>query len=366
MAAKWGSKADSSNPVNCRLSIPTSCFLEGQNIPISIHVQHIAPVKQMQGIQLQLERITNMTTAETRERSVETHVLSEVILPLICDVDDYSSTVNSHLTVPALTPPTLQTSISPLHICYRIKAIINVDINNLLDDTAAPSRKRDIAKGMVNSWGKRIGWTVDGTTTGILPGSIVELELPITIGTTTTPFPAKDTSSPPATATKLSSSSSLSIHSLSDESQSSLSISLPSCPPKLPVRPASISNQSSSSPNIQSASTHQQQLTASPIGDNKSHWTSTPAIPKTLRSITDPFSLTNHHLSHLTYGTAEQQPSAPELGEIEIWISNIKPGAPQQQYNINIIILITMGGPSPHLLKIWRSTLCIWPTHDQS
>ncbi|CAO3587164.1 unnamed protein product [Absidia cylindrospora] len=264
----------------------------------------------MQGIQLQLERITNMTTAETGERSVETHVLSEVILPLICDVDDYSSTVNSHLTVPAHTPPTLQASISPLHISYRIKAIINVDINNLLDDTAAPSRKRDIAKGMVNSWGKRIGWTVDGTTTGILPGSIVELELPVTIGTTTTPL----------TATKLSSSSSLSLHSLSNESQSSLSISLPSCPPKLPVRPASISYQSSSSPNIQSASTHQQQLTSSPIGDNKAHWTTTTTtttIPKTIRSITDPFTLTNHHLSHLTYGTAEQQPSAPELGEIE-------------------------------------------------
>ncbi|SAM06023.1 hypothetical protein [Absidia glauca] len=306
---KW-IHSDSSNPVQCRMSIPSTCFVEGHNIPITLHVQHIAPVKQMEGIQIQLERIVNFTTA-TGERSVDTLTLSDTILPLICDVDDHSAQVNSHITIPTPTAPTLQSSFSPIQISYRLKATVNLDINNLLDETATPSRKRDIAKGMVNSWGKRIGWAVDGSVTGILPDSIVELELPLTIGTIV------DNNDSPSLPTTIS----------NDNSQISLrsasSVSLPPCPPKLPARPASISSPSSC-PLIQSS------FTASPICE-KGNWTVAmesgpppppPPAPTTLhqtRSITDPYSLIDYNssatLAHPHHPL--QQPSAPKLDEIE-------------------------------------------------
>ncbi|KAI8343127.1 hypothetical protein BC941DRAFT_410493 [Chlamydoabsidia padenii] len=308
-AGKWINN-DSADSVHCRLSIPTTCFREGHNIPISLHVQHIAPVKQMEGIQLQLERIVNFTTA-TGERSVETLTVSDVTLPLICDVDDYSATVNSHITVPAHTSPTLQTSFSPVQISYRIKATVNLDINNLLEEPAAPSRKRDIAKGMVNSWGKRIGWALDGSTTGILPDSIVELELPFTIGTFDTPS-----------------------DSIPNDSRSSLrSASSVSLPPKLPTRPASISSPSSCPLIYTSAYYQNNPLASSPTGE-KSDWKTvigpeqgTPSSPSShrpiaihqTRSITDPFSLIDYN-SNMTCGSQQhplQQPSAPKLDEIE-------------------------------------------------
>lgn len=256
----------------------------------------------MEGIQIQFERIVNFTTA-TGERSVDTLMLSDSILPLICDVDDYSAQVNSHVTIPRQTAPTLQTSFSPIQISYRLKATVNLDINNLLDETATPSRKRDIAKGMVNSWGKRIGWAVDGSTSGILPDSIVELELPLTIGTTMD----NDSPSSPTTISN-------------DNSQNSLrSVSSISLPPKLPARPASLSSPSSC-PLIQPT------FTSSPICE-KGNWTvalepGPPPPPATLhqtRSITDPYSLIDYNSSASLASPHHplQQPSAPKLDEIE-------------------------------------------------
>ncbi|CAO3584209.1 unnamed protein product [Absidia cylindrospora] len=319
-AAKW-INSDVNIPVHCKLSIPTSCFLEGHSIPISVRVQHIAPVKQMQGIQVQLERITNMTTSTNKNgRTVDTLVLSEVILPLICDINDCSATANCHVTVPDQTSPTLQTTMSPLHISYRIKAIIDVEISNLLDKATATPRKRDIAKDVVCSWGKRIGSTDDSsTTTGILSASIVELELPITIGTTTSIM--KDNRSSLPSLPSLSSDSQLSSTTLS-----TLSSASSSCPPKLPIRPASISSLPSSLGVVTSSTYYQHhQLTASPISE-KGNWIKTPSlpslavaaaasVPSQTRLITDPFSLTNHNSS---YAAQQQQlPSAPELGDIE-------------------------------------------------
>ncbi|ORZ13283.1 hypothetical protein BCR42DRAFT_419554 [Absidia repens] len=318
-AAKW-IKNDANIPVHCKLTIPTSCFLEGHSIPISVHVQHIAPVKQMHGIQIQLERITNMETSTSKTgRTVNTLVLSEIILPLICDIDDFSATANCHITVPDQTSPTLQTNMSPLQISYRIKAVIDVETSNLLDKATATLRKRDIAKDVVCSWGKRIVCTDDGsTTTGILSASIVELELPITIGTTTATM--KDDRFSSSSLPSLSSESQLSCTTLSTISSASSS-----CPPKLPIRPASISSLPSL-PDVATPSTYYQhhQLTASPISE-KGNWIKTPSLPSLAgatgttvppqtRRITDPFSLANHNSS---YAAQQQLPSAPELGDIE-------------------------------------------------
>ncbi|KAI8084686.1 uncharacterized protein BX664DRAFT_170867 [Halteromyces radiatus] len=283
-SSKWNKNEDT--PVQARLSIPTSCFLSGQKIPLSLNIQHIAPVKHMQGIQLQLERITNVITS-TGERSLDTIILAKIVLPLICDLKDYSSSVNSHLIIPQDTSPSLQTTNCPLQITYRIRAAINVDLNNLLDEPAAPSRKRDIAKGMVNSWGKKIGWTDEGTGMGTLFENTIDLELPIIIGTTTT--------TTTTTTTPLRSSPS-SIHSLPNGSQisiaSSLTSSSSSIRPKLPARPLSLTSQSSAPALFPSY--HQNNSVLSNTGDSNLHWT-------------------NHFRAR-----SSTDPSAPELCDIEL------------------------------------------------
>ncbi|CAO3647912.1 unnamed protein product [Cunninghamella echinulata] len=310
--------------ISSKLSIPKSCFLPGQNIPISLNIQHIAPIKHMQGIQVQLERITTMTTING-ERSVDTHVLSETTLPLICDVENGSSNPSSHITIPSYTLPTIQCAISPLQLSYRVRVAINVDMTTLVEDNSA-AKKRDIAKGMVNAWGKKIGLREGQLKVGTLFGNTIDLELPITIGTLTTSSLSTSTvndsqktetsidipsspvigsptiiSSPPSSPT-IHHNNTLSTLSLSNESQMSLkSISSNvTClsPPKLPARPISLVGKLSS-PAILST----YQLTMA----------SQNSINKT-RSITDPFSLVNYNdtLSH-----AQQQPSAPNLDDLE-------------------------------------------------
>ncbi|CAO3641025.1 unnamed protein product [Cunninghamella blakesleeana] len=307
--------------ITCKLSIPKSCFLPGHNIPISLNIQHVAPIKHMQGIQVQLERISTMTSI-SGEKSVDALVLSETSLPLICDIENGSSNPSSHITVPSDTLPTIQCGISPLQINYRVRVAINVDMANLVEDTSS-AKKRDIAKGMVNAWGKKMGLLEGNSKVGTLFGNTIDLELPITIGTlaesslsdivgdsqkTETSTDASSSpvigsatviSSPPSSPTILNNNT-LSTLSLSNESQMSLKTVSTNAtslsPPKLPARPVSLIGK------INSPILSTYQLTGSQNSINKT------------RSITDPFSLINYN-DNMTH--AQQQPSAPNLDDLE-------------------------------------------------
>jgi hypothetical protein len=72
--------------VSARLYLPKSCFLPGENVPFSLEIQHIAPIKHLQGIQVILERITRIQFDGIE--SVDTEVMDKVNLPLVCDLKE--------------------------------------------------------------------------------------------------------------------------------------------------------------------------------------------------------------------------------------------------------------------------------------
>ncbi|KAL9558115.1 hypothetical protein MBANPS3_001064 [Mucor bainieri] len=190
--------------VSARLVIPHSCFLPGEPIPFALYIQHIAPIKQAQGIHVVLERITTIITPTEERRSVTT--IRSLNLPLLCNVDDHAATVNSsqQLRIPESTAPTLETSskLIPFSIQYRLKALVNMDMHQFMEEI--PQRKRDRAYNMMSKM-MMVAAATSSDQQGVGPAffysTTIELDLPLRIGTTHEPILTTNNNSA-ATASK--------------------------------------------------------------------------------------------------------------------------------------------------------------------
>ncbi|KAK4512254.1 uncharacterized protein ATC70_002950 [Mucor velutinosus] len=177
--------------VSAKLVIPHSCFLPGESISFALYIQHIAPIKQTQGIHVVLERITTITTPTEEKRSVTT--IRTLSLPLLCNVDDHAAIVNSsqQLKIPESTAPTLETSnkLIPFSIHYRLKALVNMDMHQFMEEI--PQRKRDRAYNMMSKM-MLVAAATNSDQQGVGPAffysTTIELDLPIRIGTTHEPI----------------------------------------------------------------------------------------------------------------------------------------------------------------------------------
>ncbi|CAO0801468.1 unnamed protein product [Mucor circinelloides] len=179
--------------VSAKLVIPHSCFLPGEAIPFALYVQHIAPIKQAQGVHVILERITTITTPTEEKRRVT--AITTLNLPLLCNMDDYAATVNSsqQLKIPESTSPTLETTnkLIPFSIQYRLKALVNMDMHQCMEEI--PQRKRDRAYNMMSKMmmvaaAAAASSDQHGVGPAFFYSTTIELDLPVRIGTTHDPI----------------------------------------------------------------------------------------------------------------------------------------------------------------------------------
>lgn len=174
--------------VSAKLFLSTFCFLPGQNIPFKLKIQHIAPVKQIQGIQIMLERTIRIQ--EKQGDCLETTSIAKIILPFVCDINDYTACITDQvLKIPENISPTScnirHDVVMPFYIQYRLKVFINMDMYHISEDV--PIRKRDRAYSMVT---KMIGNLEDQDNgPAFFYKTTIELELPVIIGTTAAPPP---------------------------------------------------------------------------------------------------------------------------------------------------------------------------------
>jgi hypothetical protein len=165
--------------VTAKVCIPQTCFLPGDHIPFILDVHHIAPVKQVPGTQVELERI--ITIRSENIQSVHNTVVQKQILPLICDTDTLASSISSKMPkIPTKIPPTIDCDSNiPISIQYRMRIMINMDMQHLSEDI--PIRKRDRAYSVVT---KVMGSLEEEDGPTFFYGSTITMELPIVIGTT--------------------------------------------------------------------------------------------------------------------------------------------------------------------------------------
>ncbi|KAI9335397.1 hypothetical protein BD770DRAFT_415953 [Pilaira anomala] len=176
--------------VSAKLFLSTFCFLPGQNIPFKLKIQHVAPVKQIQGIQIMLER--TIRVQEKQGDCLETTSIAKIILPFVCDINDYSACITDQvLKIPENISPTScnvrHDIVMPFYIQYRLKAFINMDMYHISEDVFI--RKRDRAYSMVTKMIGNLEEQENGP--GFFYKTTIELELPVIIGTTTIPPPIR-------------------------------------------------------------------------------------------------------------------------------------------------------------------------------
>lgn len=177
--------------------VPRSCYLPGkkgrqgngetmyfnlsgggwsldQVIPVTLQIRHFAPIRLVDGVTLHLDRITQ-TMAANDQVSYDTMSIAHVALPLSCDDHTFQTKFTTNaLKIPADTPPTLDSHRYPLRITYRLRAIINLDMEGL------PLRKRDRVASYV---GKVMRFTEEMNANG----STIVLDVPLVVGTTEEP-----------------------------------------------------------------------------------------------------------------------------------------------------------------------------------
>lgn len=145
-----------------------------QVIPVTLQVRHFAPIRLVDGVILHLDRITQ-TMAANDQVSYDTMSIAHVALPLSCDDSTFQTKFTTNaLKVPADTPPTLNSHRYPLRITYRLRAIINLDMDGL------PLRKRDRVASYV---GKVMRFTEEMNANG----STIVLDVPLVVGTSEEP-----------------------------------------------------------------------------------------------------------------------------------------------------------------------------------
>ncbi|CDS06648.1 hypothetical protein LRAMOSA09175 [Lichtheimia ramosa] len=155
------------------LHIPRSCFLPDEIIPFTLRVQHFAPIRQMDGVTAYLDRITQ-TLSDNHGQTIDTTTVHRITLPLSCDEDNFQAKFTCNkLTVPSDTPPTLEKEQYPLRVTYRIRVVINLDMD------ALPLRKRDRMASYMYM-GRKIRLSDDEQA----GGPTITLDVPIKVGTT--------------------------------------------------------------------------------------------------------------------------------------------------------------------------------------
>lgn len=150
----------------------TDLFMIDEIIPFTLRVQHFAPIRQMDGVTAYLDRITQ-TLSDNQGQTIDTTTVHRITLPLSCDEDNFQAKFTCNkLTVPGNTPPTLEKEQYPLRVSYRIRVVINMDMD------ALPLRKRDRMASYMYM-GRKIRLSDDEQA----GGPTITLDVPIKVGT---------------------------------------------------------------------------------------------------------------------------------------------------------------------------------------
>ena len=127
----------------------------------------------MDGVTAYLDRITQ-TLSDNQGQTIDTTTVHRITLPLSCDEDNFQAKFTCNkLTVPSDTPPTLEKEQYPLRVTYRIRVVINLDMD------ALPLRKRDRMASYMYM-GRKIRLSDDEQA----GGPTITLDVPIKVGTT--------------------------------------------------------------------------------------------------------------------------------------------------------------------------------------
>jgi sporulation-control protein spo0M len=149
------------------VEISKGAIMRGQTIPIRIHIKHIAPIKNLEGILIGLCKRTKFILKDGKEE-ITRKIVSSTISPILIDPKTLETIINTKLTVPNEIPPTIKNA-RFFFVSYSIEVNVDLTIKKTIFESSNKVGKRDYTY-LKKKLGKYVGC----------------FYIPLVIGTTTT------------------------------------------------------------------------------------------------------------------------------------------------------------------------------------
>ncbi|RKP27077.1 hypothetical protein SYNPS1DRAFT_27254 [Syncephalis pseudoplumigaleata] len=104
--------------VSCKVSLPRTGFLLGEDLPVSIEVRHFCELHQVEGVLVELRRRQTVNMGTNTERISRT--ISFVIEPMYIDAATLTTRMTVALPTDAMEPPSTMRRDSPIHLSYYV------------------------------------------------------------------------------------------------------------------------------------------------------------------------------------------------------------------------------------------------------
>ncbi|CAB4385048.1 unnamed protein product [Rhizophagus irregularis] len=125
------------------IEISKGAIMRGQSVPISIHIKHIAPIKNLEGVLIALYKRTKTISKNGKEETTR-KVISSTILPILINPDTSEATINTKITVPNKVPPTVNNA-RYFFISYSIEINVDLTIKKTIFETSSKVGKHSYA-----------------------------------------------------------------------------------------------------------------------------------------------------------------------------------------------------------------------------
>ncbi|RIA95781.1 hypothetical protein C1645_756746 [Glomus cerebriforme] len=123
------------------IEISKGAIMRGQIVPIRIHIKHIAPIKNLEGVLVALYKRTKILTKYGKEETTR-KVICSTISPILIDPDTLETIINTKITVPNKVPPTINNA-KYLYVSYSIEINVDLTIKKTIFETSNKVGKLD-------------------------------------------------------------------------------------------------------------------------------------------------------------------------------------------------------------------------------
>ncbi|GBB97172.1 hypothetical protein RclHR1_02930021 [Rhizophagus clarus] len=120
------------------IEISKGAIMRGQSVPIAIHIKHIAPIKNLEGVLIALYKRTKTISKNGKEETTR-KVISSTILPILINPDTLETVINTKVTVPDKVPPTVNNA-RYFFISYSIEINVDLAIKKTIFETSSNSK----------------------------------------------------------------------------------------------------------------------------------------------------------------------------------------------------------------------------------
>ncbi|CAI2177121.1 10519_t:CDS:2 [Funneliformis geosporum] len=125
------------------VDIPKGAIMRGESLPIRIHISHIVPIKNLEGVLIALYRRTKIILRDGKEEVVR-EVVASTVSPILIDPDSLETMINTKLTIPNDIPPTISNG-KFFFVSYLLEVNVDLTIKKTIFESSSRIGKHDYA-----------------------------------------------------------------------------------------------------------------------------------------------------------------------------------------------------------------------------